>query len=94
MEQPREQFEIWPEKKKDLTIEEINKLSRKAGNYGQRKKEDLVSKKETTEGEGKVPADVSPFEENKKRVQDLLKYLKEKELKEKDGDIKKEGNHD
>jgi hypothetical protein len=78
MEQPGRQFEMWPKK---ITPDELNEELRKAGNYGQRKGEDLVSKEKTTkalEGKDAIPTKIS-FKENIKRVQGFLEELKEKE---------------
>ena len=82
MERPPKQFEFWPKK---ITLEELNEELRKAGNYGQKKGEDLVSKEDLTkvlEGEDvKIEKILSP-KESAKKAREVLEKLKEREKRE------------
>jgi len=66
-----------------MTPDELNDELRRAGNYGQRKGEDLVSKEETTNaleeaGATKSERILSPKESSVK-VKELLEKLKKRE---------------
>jgi hypothetical protein len=73
------QLEFWPREK---TQEEINEELRKAGNYGRRKGEDLVSKEETTkalEEEGAKPIEYTPWKKGLEKVKEIIKKLERKD---------------
>lgn len=72
----------WPEKisPKELKeeLDEANDEFRRAGNYGQRKGEDLVSKEETTkalEGKGAKPVKILSPRESAKRAREIREKL-------------------
>ena len=78
MEQPGKQFEFWPKK---ITPDELNDELRKAGNYGQRKGEDLIPKEYLTkmqEKDAKMEKILSP-KKSAEKAREVLKGLEEKE---------------
>ena len=83
MERPPKQFELfeWPPAiSPDELMEELNDEFRRAGNYGKRKGEDLVSKEETTkalEKEGAKPVRVLSSEESAAKAKEFIE-LREK----------------
>ena len=83
MERPPKQFELfeWPPAiSPDELMEELNDEFRRAGNYGKRKGEDLVSKEETTkalEKEGAKPVRVLSLEESAAKAKEFIE-LREK----------------
>jgi len=86
----------WPKKMSSKELqEELDKANdefRRAGNYGQRKGEDLVSKEEITkalEGEGAKPIKILSRKESAKKAREIVEHL-EKQEKEKNDKKEKE----
>ncbi len=82
---------MWPEKKKDLTIEEINDELRRAGNLSQRKGEDLTPITDelvrALEGEDTNSSEkISSYEDTKRKISVILEKLirQEKENRDKE----------
>lgn len=80
--------ELWPEKVSSEELKEeldrINDEFRRAGNYGKRKGENMVSGEELTkvlEGQGVKPAKTLSRKENAKRARELIEKLEQQEAK-------------